>query len=80
MELQSRFSSLALSSMGMYPGAKVTRGKDWNYGDQDGKFEKKFNSLCWKIKLQYIHMFYTKCIPAYRRRGDIGNGSRHSKF
>nr|XP_022337172.1 E3 ubiquitin-protein ligase MIB2-like [Crassostrea virginica] len=36
MELQSRFSSLALSSMGMYPGAKVTRGKDWNYGDQDG--------------------------------------------
>lgn len=36
VEVKKRFSSLSLSSMGMYPGAMVTRGKDWNYGDQDG--------------------------------------------
>lgn len=37
VEVKKRFSSMSLSSMGMYPGAMVTRGKDWNYGDQDGK-------------------------------------------
>ncbi|XP_061196628.1 E3 ubiquitin-protein ligase MIB2-like [Saccostrea echinata] len=36
VDVQKRFSSLAMRSFGMYPGAKVIRGKDWEYDDQDG--------------------------------------------
>lgn len=37
VEVKKRFSSMSLRSLGMYPGAMVTRRKpDWEYGDQDG--------------------------------------------
>lgn len=44
VEVKKRFSSMSLRSLGMYPGAMVTRRKpDWEYGDQDG------NRICQQI-------------------------------
>ncbi|KAL8591676.1 hypothetical protein ACOMHN_056792 [Nucella lapillus] len=34
--VKKRSSSLKIRAMGMFPGAKVKRGKDWAWADQDG--------------------------------------------
>ena len=33
----ARFFSQGIKVMGIYPGARVVRGNDWKWGDQDGK-------------------------------------------
>lgn len=35
-KLKKRSISLRIRAMGIFPGAEVTRGKDWIWGDQDG--------------------------------------------
>ena len=34
--MPKRKSSVKIRAIGLHPGAKVTRGKDWKWGDQDG--------------------------------------------
>ena len=37
-----RDASKKIQASGAFAQAKVTRGEDWRYGDQDGKAKKKY--------------------------------------
>ncbi|XP_071110074.1 E3 ubiquitin-protein ligase MIB2-like isoform X2 [Haliotis cracherodii] len=41
VEVKKRTTCLMLRSLGLYPGARVVRGEDWNWGNQDGGSGKK---------------------------------------
>ena len=38
--MKKRKVSVRIRAMGLFPGAKVTRGKDWEWKNQDGKTTK----------------------------------------
>ena len=41
MKVQKRKESVKLEAKGNFPGARVVRGPDWDWGNQDGKLKKK---------------------------------------
>ena len=42
---ESRMVAHRVRSQGIFPGAVVTRGEDWRWGDQDGEWETNFTAL-----------------------------------
>lgn len=37
MRVQSRSNATRIAAKGIFPNAEVVRGRDWLWGDQDGK-------------------------------------------
>ena len=55
MEKRSKGNKLIVK--GCLPGAKVVRGADWDWDNQDGKFAKKYQlTLCLYCKLAVYHV------------------------
>jgi E3 ubiquitin-protein ligase mind-bomb len=51
--VEARKKSKKIPFKGMYPGARVVRGVDWQYGDQDGGSGKKGKVV--KIKVNILN-------------------------
>ncbi len=52
--LESRRKSKKLIYKGIYPGAKVTRGVDWQWDDQDGGHLSRGKVIEIKVKIIYL--------------------------